>query len=397
MANFSGSLNANEFYNGLYNAYKLITTFADGLSGLDRGLASRFKADGGMYKDKSVYTDMDIISSREWDPTDTNVLAPEQKVAPKQQEIVLDQKRQIGLTTDRYLTARAWGDESAFNQFNSVVQAQVGNTEKVYEETLVNVAVGTMETAVGKQKQTVTIAPLGESPTFAETEAHNRVAASLIANKIADLFVAIKKPNRDFNDYGFMKSYDKSSLLIIWNADYINKIEKRDLPTMFHKDGLISFEGEIMPGEYFGTVAAAGNSVAGDLSLGEYYIPVNTNGAYAATGTTVKHVFAGEALPVGTPIVAVTTKETSAKKDFTINGQTLNIRYYTTVHAYKPDSKIICKIMHKDSIKYLSSFKTSTEFFNAKNLSTNRYLTWMYAKPDYLRNYPLITLREVEG
>ena len=54
MANFSGSLNANEFYNGLYNAYKLITTFADGLSGLDRGLASRFKADGGMYKDKSV-------------------------------------------------------------------------------------------------------------------------------------------------------------------------------------------------------------------------------------------------------------------------------------------------------------------------------------------------------
>ena len=111
----------------------------------------------------------------------------------------------------------------------------------------------------------------------------------------------------------------------------------------------------------------------------------------------MKHVFGGEELPVGTLIAAADTKETSAKKDFTINGQNLNIRYYTTVHAYKPDNTIICKIMHKDSIKYLSSFKTSTEFFNAKNLSTNRYLTWMYAKPEYLKNYPLITLREVEG
>lgn len=397
MANFTGTLNANEFYNGLYNAYKLITTFADGLSGLDGGLASRFKADGGMYKDKSVYTDMDVISSREWDPTDTNVLAPEMKVKPVQQQIVLDQKRQIGLTTDRYLTARAWGDEGAFSQFNSVVQAQVGNTEKIYEETLVNVNVGTMESTVGKQQQTVTIPALGADATFAETEAHNRVAASLIANKIADIFVAIKKPSRDFNDYGHMKSYDKGSLLILWNAAYINKIEKRDLPTIFHKDGLISFEGEVMPGEYFGTAKTAGNSAAGDLSLGEYFIPVTAAGAYSATGTEVKHVFPGEALPTGTPIAAPPVKETSAKKDFTINGQKLNITYYTTVHAYTPDDKIICKIMHKDSVKYLSSFRTSTEFFNAKNLSTNRYLTWMYAKPEYLRNYPFITLKEVEG
>ena len=394
MAKFTGTLNANEFYNGLFNAYKLITTFADGLDGLDRGLASRFKTDGGMYKDKSVYTDMDVISSREWDPTDTNILASEQMVNPVQQEIVLDKKRQIGLMTDRYLTARAWGSEDAFNQFNSVVQAQIGNTEKVFEETLMGVAIGTMESNVGKQQQTVEIPALGASPTFAETEAHNRVAASLIANKIADLFVDLKKPSRDYNDYGFMKSYDKSSLLIIWNAAYINKIEKRDLPTIFHKDGLISFEGEVQSGDFFGTYKTTGNTVAGDRAAGEYYIPVDNSGAYSATGTKVVHVFYNELLPVGTPIVAKNTKETSAKKDFTIGNQVLNIRYYTTVHAYTPDEKIICKIVHNNSIKYLSGFKTSTEFFNKKSLDTKRWATWMYSEPTYLKNYPLITPRE---
>ena len=395
MANFTGSLNSNEFYNNLFNAYKLIQTFADGLSGLDRGLASRFKVDGGMYRDKSVWTDMDILSSREWDPSDTNVLAQEQKVSPVQQEIVLDEKRQIGLTTDRYLTARAWGSEDAFNQFNSVVQAQVGSTEKVFEQRLVNVAVGTMESSKGKQQVSVEIAALGASPTFAEIEAHNRVAASLIANKLADLFVDIKDSTRDYNDYGFMKAYSKDSLLVIWNSDYLNKIEKRDLPTMFHKDGLISFEGEVMPGRYFGTKKGAGTADGvNDRAMCEYKIRVGSDGKYSATGTTIKNVFAGDVLPEGTPVVAEATALTKGKADFTINNQKLNLEYYSTVHAYTPDNKIICKIVHKNSIKYLSGFQTSTEFYNTKNLSTNRYLTWMYSNPDYLRNYPLITVRE---
>ena len=40
MAQFTGTLNVNEFYNSLFNAYRLITTFADGLDGLDLFLGS---------------------------------------------------------------------------------------------------------------------------------------------------------------------------------------------------------------------------------------------------------------------------------------------------------------------------------------------------------------------
>lgn len=210
MAAFTGSLNTNEFYNGLFNAYKLITTFADGLDGLNNTLANKFKADGGAYRDKSVYTDTDILTSRVWDPTDTNVLATEQKVKPAQQEIVVDKKRQIALTTDQYLSKRAWMDATAFESFNSVVQAQVGNTKKVYEQRMVDVAVGTMEAEMpsGKgsgQAQTVLIG--------ASDPEDLRVRK--IGKKIANIMVDVKDSTRDFNDYGFMKAYDKSSMMIV--------------------------------------------------------------------------------------------------------------------------------------------------------------------------------------
>lgn len=375
MAAFSGSLNTNEFYNGLFNAYKLITTFADALDGLDNTLANKFKMDGGAYHDKSVFTAMDVLTSRVWDPTDTNVLATEQKVKPVQQEIVVDQKRQIGLNTDQYLSKRAWMEPSAFESFNSVVQAQVGNTKKLYEQRLVDVAVGTMEAAMpegkgSEQAQTVTIG--GADP--------EDLRVRKIGKKIADIMTNVKDSTRDFNDYGFMQAYDKGSMMIIWNAAYLNEFNYVDLPVIYHKDGIIDFVGDQLPGKYFGRAIKESDIGSGKV--------IGSDGAYDSTKGTLRlakelvynnvHYFPGDKLSPSDSYVAV------------VGG-------LETSDVYLEDSKIICKIMHKDSIKFLSGFETSTEFFNAKNLSTNRYLTWMYANPDYLRNYPLITLREVNS
>lgn len=375
MAAFSGSLNTNEFYNGLFNAYKLITTFADGLDGLDNTLANKFKMDGGAYHDKSVFTAMDVLTSRVWDPTDTNVLATEQKVKPVQQEIVVNQKRQIGLTTDQYLSKRAWMEPSAFESFNSVVQAQVGNTRKLYEQRLVDVAVGTMEAAMpsgkgSEQAQTVTIGA-GDA---------EDLKVRKIGKKIADILVNVKDSTRDFNDYGFMQAYDKESMMIVWNAAYLNEFNYVDLPVIYHKEGIIDFVGDQLPGKYFGRAIKETDIGSGKV--------IGTNGAYDSTKGTLRlakelvyndvHYFPGDKLSTSGSYIGV------------VGG-------LDATDVYLEDSKIICKIMHKDSIKFLSGFETSTEFFNAKNLSTNRYLTWMYANPDYLRNYPLITLREVNS
>ena len=61
MAAFNGQLNTNEFYNSIYNMLRLAYVYADNLSGLDDSLANKYRADGGMYHDKSVYTDMDVL------------------------------------------------------------------------------------------------------------------------------------------------------------------------------------------------------------------------------------------------------------------------------------------------------------------------------------------------
>lgn len=391
MANFTGTLNTNEWYNGLFNAYRLVETFSDSLTGLDNSLAERYKTDGGMYRDQSVYTDMDILYSREWDPADNNVLEPEMKANPVQQTIVLDKKRQIGLYVEQYLSKRAWMEEGIFDAFLSVVQSLVSKTRKVYEQRMVDVAIGTMETSVGKQKQTVDVTTaVGD----ATGEAKNRLKAQAIAKALADLKVALKDSTRDYNDYGFMQSYDMDDFDIIINSDYYNEILKIDLPTIFHREGL-DLDGTVRPARYFGTDAAAGTADGTThRAKDQYVIRVGSTGEYSATGTAVKFVFAGDILPKGTPIVAAATALTKAKTSFTVNGQSLNLTYYSTVHAYTADATIIAKITHKNGIKYMSSFETETEFWNPKNLTNNRYLTWMYSNPEHLSHYPLITLRE---
>ena len=390
---FTGTLNTNEFYNGLFNAYRLITTFADGLDALDDSLANKFRSDGGMYHDKSVFTDMDVLMSREWDPSDTNVLAPELTVAPVQQEIVVSEKRQIGLYSEQYLSKRAWSLLEAFDAFNSVVQAQVSNTKKLYEQRLVDVFVGTNVTSIGDQDHDIDVTTAVGSATGEEA---NRLEAQTIAQGIADLLVRIKDSTRDYNDYGFVKAYNEGDLEIVWNSLFYNKILYTDLPTIYHKEDLLK-AGRVRPARYFGTPVAASATADGSThrAMGEYKIRTTATGNYSATGTVLKNVFPGDLLPAGTPIVTGSTALTTAAWNTTYNGRAYTFTVYSTVHAYTEDATIICKIMHKNGVRYLSSFETSTEFWNPKNLSTNRYLTWMFAKPEHLANYPFITVNEI--
>jgi hypothetical protein len=392
-AAFSGTLKTNEFYNALFNAYRLITTFADGLDALDDSLANKFRSDGGMYQDKSVFTDMDVLMSRDWDPSDTNVLAPELTVAPAQQEIVVNKKRQIGLYSEAYLSRRAWLEPSVFDAFNSVVQAQVGNTKKLYEQRLVDVFVGTTVSSVGKQSVNVDVTTAVGSATGEEA---NRLEAQAIAKAYADVMVDVKDSTRDYNDYGFVKAYDEGDMEIVWNALYYNKILYTDLPTIYHKDNLLK-SGRVLPAHYFGAPVTSSTTADGSThrALQEYKIRVNSSGVYSASGTVLKNVFPGDLLPSGTPIVAPSTGVTTASWTTTYNGRSYTFTVYSTVHAYAVSANVIAKVIHKNGVRYLSSFETSTEFWNPKNLTTNRYLTWMFANPEYLKNYPFITLNKI--
>lgn len=386
---FNGRLNTNEFYNSLYNAARLYMIYADNLKGMDKkNLAEKYRADGGMYNDQSVFTDMDVLYSRIWDPNDTNVLAPEAVVKPVQEKITVDQFRQIGIYTDEYLSKRAWMDPNTYDEFRSVVQKQSGETKRVYEQRLVDVFVG-VEPSAASQTITLTL------PTDTDAEKQNRLQAQAIAKKIGDLFVELKDTTNNFNVNNFIKSFDKGDIDIIWNSDYYNQIRYVDLPTIFHKEDLLE-NGIVLPARYFGTR----KTITGDAHADgtdkyraemEAFIPVDATGKYSATGTNVVHVFPGDVLPNLTPISSEGTAD-YLTKEFTVNGVKRTIQYYTDVRAYQVDPKIICKLVHKDAVKYMSSFETATEFWNPKNLTTNRYLTWAYAKPKLLNGYPFITL-----
>ena len=386
---FNGRLNTNEFYNSIYNAARLYMIYADNLKGMDRkNLAEKYRTDGGMYNDQSVFTDMDVLYSRIWDPNDTNVLAPEAVVKPVQEKITVDQFRQIGIYTDEYLSKRAWMDPATYDEFRSVVQKQSAETKRLYEQRMVDVFVG-VEPSAASQKITLTL------PTDTDAEKQNRLQAQAIAKKIGDLFVELKDTTSNFNVNGFIKSFDKGDIDIIWNADYYNQIRYVDLPTIFHKEDLLE-NGIVLPARYFGKR----DTIVGDAhadGTGKYraemeaFIPVDSTGKYSAAGTNVVHVFPGDVLPNLTPISAEGTAD-YLTKEFTVNGVKRTIQYYTDVRAYEVDPKIICKLVHKDAVKYMSSFETATEFWNPKNLTTNRYLTWAYAKPKLLNGYPFITL-----
>ena len=386
---FNGRLNTNEFYNSIYNAARLYMIYADNLKGMDnKNLAEKYRADGGMYNDQSVFTDMDVLYSRIWDPNDTNVLAPEAVVKPVQEKITVDQFRQIGIYTDEYLSKRAWMDPNTYDEFRSVVQKQSAETKRVYEQRLVDVFVG-VEPSAASQTITLTL------PTDTDAEKQNRLQAQAIAKKIGDLFVELKDTTNNFNVNGFIKSFDKGDIDIIWNSDYYNQIRYVDLPTIFHKEDLLE-NGIVLPARYFGTR----KTITGDAHADgtdkyraemEAFIPVDATGKYSANGTNVVHVFPGDVLPNLTPISSEGTAD-YLTKEFTVNGVKRTIQYYTDVRAYQVDPKIICKLVHKDAVKYMSSFETATEFWNPKNLTTNRYLTWAYAKPQLLNGYPFITL-----
>ena len=386
---FNGRLNTNEFYNSIYNAVRLYMIYADNLKGMDKkNLAEKYRTDGGMYNDQSVFTDMDVLYSRIWDPNDTNVLAPEAVVKPVQEKITVDQFRQIGIYTDEYLSKRAWMDPATYDEFRSVVQKQSAETKRLYEQRMVDVFVG-VEPSAASQKITLTL------PTDTDAEKQNRLQAQAIAKKIGDLFVELKDTTNNFNVNGFIKSFDKGDIDIIWNADYYNQIRYVDLPTIFHKEDLLE-NGIVLPARYFGkrdTITGDAHADGTDKyrSEMEAFIPVDSTGKYSATGTNVVHVFPGDVLPNLTPISSEGTAD-YLTKEFTVNGVKRTIQYYTDVRAYEVDPKIICKLVHKDAVKYMSSFETATEFWNPKNLTTNRYLTWAYAKPKLLNGYPFITL-----
>ena len=352
MATFNGQLRPNEIFAALYNMIISQQVFADNIKGTYSSLVDKAKVDGSLYGDTKLYYATDALESFEWndDAEASNLLELNRPDAPAVQAIYIDKFRQIRLTVDDYLSKRAWGTEGAFGSFMAVMKGWIRDTKKIYDSTLYNAYIGTATAATEGQNQTLTlVADVNDGLQYAEF--------------LANLLVDLKDVSRDYNDYGYIRSYDEGDLMVVWNAKFYNAIKKVDLPVIFHNEGLVSeFDQEVLPAKYFGTMV--GNTHT------NFTIPaegINTYRTLVEINVDGVHLFPGEEIPEGAVV----------KEDET----------------YMESQDIAFKVIHKRSVPYMSAFEVGTSFFNPRSLTTNHYLTFGHNTIEYLKNYPFITVK----
>lgn len=379
------TLTANEVYNTLANLIISQQVFADNLS-KHQTLVDKARVDGGLYGDTKLYYATDVLKSVEWGCANgraaeqaeaSNLLALDRAEDPKVQAIKLDIFRQIRLTVDNYLTKRAFADEGTFASFNGVMLGWMQETKKVYDGTLYNVFIGTT-VADGKDDEGNQIQPADYAIKQVTINADNNSAGENIAKFMADLFTEMADYSRDFNDYGFLRSYGDSEIKVIWNADYYNQVKKIDLPSIFHDEALQSvFAGDVLAPRYFGR-----DLVESDFGSGKV---IGTDGAYDSTKGTLrakaefdynnKHYFPGDALATSGTYIGV------------VGGLEASMVYLQT-------SDIICKVLVKYP-PYMSAFETGTSFFNPRSLTESHFITFGHNSLKYLKNYPFITVKAI--
>lgn len=378
--NYTGKLNANEIFASIFNMLISQQVFADNIKDTKSSLVDAARVDGSMYGDTKLYYATDVLRSYAWggDAEAENLLALDRPEDPQCQAITMDVFRQIRLTVDNYLTKRAWSTENAFNEFNSVMLQWIRDTKKVYDATTYNAYIGTYETNEGKQEVSITL------PTDTNKEAENRLQAQTIATKLADVIVDLEDVSRDYNDYENLRSYSADDFRYVWNARFVNKINKLDLPTIFHKDFIDKFAQYTLPARYFGKLGVVDSSKA-QTSNGETYRslieqdvtlaePLTYKGKTLSTGTKF-HLFAGDIIPNKIQVATTTA---------------------VTVPFYVEDNTVVLKIVHKDAVPYMSGFEAGTSFFNPRSLTENHYLTFGHNTLEALHDKPFITIRATE-
>lgn len=364
---FNGQLNTNSIYTALYNMIIGQYVSDHSLSKVYSQLLNDNRKEGTMYGDTLIYYAVSPLSTKEWkgDAEAANLLKLNRAKAPEQQAFTIDQFRQISLTLDDYLSKQAWGTPSAFSDFNSAMMKMMNTTKEMYETSLFNSFVGTTESTTGNQDITITLPDADGATDETNQEAARRMTATMIAEKLGDLVIDMQDFTSEYNDYGIRYSYDPSELAIVWNASVYNTILKRDLPTIFHKDGLLdgeSLKNYVIPERYFGKVNASGGTVAASNKTIRSLIETDYK-----VSEVVTHVFPGELLPDGATYEANTT--------------------------YTEDNTILFKIIGKESVPFMSGFTVTTSFYNPASLTTNYYTTFGYNTLDYRADYPFVTVR----
>lgn len=360
------TLNVNEVQAYFHNMIISIEMLGFNNEDNFKSLVNRAKVDGSLYGDTKVYRPVVIGRTTAWAgyAEAGNLLNLEYQKQPAEQVIVLDVFRKIVLTTDKILSKRAFNDAGVFGEYISILDATVRQTKDIYDETTYNAWIGTHTSSVQTDYEIDVDGARGNAST--EEEA-NRLEATKIAEDVANLAIDMKNVNRKYNDYGIIRRTNLNKLLVVWNSKYVNKITKVDLPTIFHKDGLLEIKPEnVLPAEYFGTVNTSATVGDGSTVRALVELEFNTVAPQNASYNPAKHVFAGELVPTG--------ETAPAGASYTVDGD------------------IIAKVMDEKSVPFMSGFEVGADFFNPLSQTTNKILIWGHNTLDYIKEKPFFNI-----
>lgn len=354
-------------------------------------LADRFKVDGTLFGDTKLYHSFDIGSPEDWlnDEEAPDLLKLVRNKSGKTQSITMGVYKIIAITTDQYLSKQAFMGNGTFAEYTSFLKGSLRKIKRVYDRSIINVHVGTLKPSTTRCDLQIT------TPKGATTEETNRLEAQTLASEIEILKADLEDNNRDFNALNYLRSYDVSDFIAIWNVRVHSRIRKIDLPTIFHKD--INEGGDFteydLPEKWFGSVATS------DLTLPTSAPATVTNrilenGWYDVSETEIAlvakpdnnsiYLWAGDAVPYKGQVYQDYVRGISV----TVQSTTLPKEYY-----YVVDNSIAFMLVHKDALPYMSGFETATEFWNSRSLTSTNYLIFGHNNLEFIEEYPRIKVR----
>lgn len=355
---FIGTLNQNAVLDTLYNMIIGQEVFSKNIA-VKGTLADKFKIDGTLYGDTKLFISTDIGTIYDFPNSSKTLLSKNNPVDPEVQAVTVDTFKQTALTVDGVRLKQAFMSADIYGAFVSVMLQWLRDSMKILNMTLINTFIGTVVTEADSGEVEVDIYTNSDNTSIMEKRQEETYAAERIGAKLADVMIELKDVLREFNEYNFLRSYDVSDFMIVWNKAWNTRIRHISLPQVFHVDDVLGkhLYADTINDRYFGSL----KTTAGTVGSGE---KVRT---LVDRVIADKQYFPGDLLPEGT--------------------------VYKKEEAYTNDNSIICKIVHKRAIPFMSALVVQTEFYNPKDLDRNHYLTWGYSEPTYLKELPIITLK----
>lgn len=400
MPTFNGSLNVNHIQSALFNMI-IAQDIIGGSIKNNYNLVEKAKNEAGLYGDTKLFIDAPNLTPVDWvqDSEDAvNLLALNRPGAPKTQALVINVFKQVRLTKDDYLSKQAFGTEGAFVAYQSVLDSRISKAKEVYLNKTYNSFIGSCAANVN---------------TGVDLDADSNSAGLNIAYGIANLIDDMKDYNTKYTKNGFERAFGEDDIKIVWNNKYQNMVRKIDASVVFHNEAMLNtLVGDTLPSRYFGDVLVAYNADTAPNGVKTYAAATaysagdkiyNSGNVYLVTAD----IAAGDNSAITD--VAKTQLEVRAVKDKVVTvsettyyvaagstlpagstiGSSATTFLYGEIYAVNPN--IICKVFTKLP-PVLEAFSVGTSFFNAKNLSTNLYLTFGHSTLETLDSEAIVTV-----